>query len=132
MAILGLAIKSFRNRKFSTLLAVISISLSVALLLGVERVREQTKTSFTSTISGTDLIVGARSSSVNLLLSSVFQMGTQTNGIDIASYQDVIKQPQISWSIPFSFGDSHKGFRVIGTTKPVSYTHLTLPTIYSV
>ncbi|WP_042143253.1 MULTISPECIES: FtsX-like permease family protein [unclassified Pseudoalteromonas] len=117
MAILSLAIKSFRNRKFSTLLAVISISLSVALLLGVERVREQTKTSFTSTISGTDLIVGARSSSVNLLLSSVFQMGTQTNGIDIASYQDVIKQPQISWSIPFSFGDSHKGFRVIGTTK---------------
>lgn len=116
MTILSLAVKSFRNRKLSTLLAIISIALSVALLLSVERVREQTKTSFTSTISGTDLIVGARSSSVNLLLSSVFQMGTATNGINIESYKKIIKQPQVSWSIPFSFGDSHKGFRVIGTT----------------
>ena len=116
MAVISLAIKSFRNRKSSTILAIISIALSVALLLSIERVREQTKTSFTSTISGTDLIVGARSSSVNLLLSSVFQMGTATNGIRFESYEEVIKQPQVNWSIPFSFGDSHKGFRVIGTT----------------
>ena len=117
MPIISLAIKSFRNRKFSTLLAIISISLSVALLLLVERMREQTKTSFTSTISGTDLIIGARTSSVNLLLSSVFQMGSATSGISVKSYEEIIKQPQVKWAIPFSFGDSHKGYRVIGTTK---------------
>ena len=79
MSIATLAIKSFRNRKFSVGLAIASIMLSVALLLGVEILREQARTSFTSTISGTDLIVGARSGSVNLLLYSVFQLAGSTS-----------------------------------------------------
>ena len=66
-----LALKSFRNRKFTTILTIVSISLSVTLLLGVERIRKETRTSFTNTISGTDLIAGARSGPVQLLLYSV-------------------------------------------------------------
>ncbi len=63
MAIASLAFKSFRNRKFAAGLAITSIMLSVALLFGVEILRNEAKASFTSTISGTDLIVGARTSS---------------------------------------------------------------------
>ena len=82
MAILGLAIKSFRNRKFTTGLTVLSIALSVMLLLGIEKIRQGAETSFTSTISGTDLIVGARSSPVQLLLYSVFHIGNRgTDGV---------------------------------------------------
>lgn len=55
----ALALKSLRNRKFTTLLTVASIALSVTLLLGVERIRKEAKASFIKTISGTDLIVGA-------------------------------------------------------------------------
>ncbi|MGD8273686.1 MAG: hypothetical protein PVJ88_14625, partial [Desulfobacterales bacterium] len=67
----GLAIKSMRNRKFTTILTVVSIALSVTLLLGVERIRKETRQSFANTISGTDLIVGARSGPVQLLLYAV-------------------------------------------------------------
>jgi putative ABC transport system permease protein len=116
MAILGLAIKSFRNRKFTTGLTVLSIALSVMLLLGIEKIRHGAEASFTSTVSGTDLIVGARSSPVQLLLYSVFHIGNPTNNISAAGYEEVTADPQVKWAIPLSLGDSHKGYRVVGTT----------------
>ena len=116
MAILGLAIKSFRNRKFTTGLTVLSIALSVMLLLGIEKIRQGAETSFTSTISGTDLIVGARSSPVQLLLYSVFHIGNPANNISWHSYEAISEYPQVEWTIPLSLGDSHKGYRVVGTT----------------
>jgi len=116
MAILGLAIKSFRNRKFTTGLTVLSIALSVMLLLGIEKIRAGAENSFTSTISGTDLIVGARSSPVQLLLYSVFHIGNPTNNISRQSYEEIVSHSQVDWAIPLSLGDSHKGYRVVGTT----------------
>ena len=87
MAVFTLAWKSLRNRRFTAVLTVISIALSVALLLGVERVRTETRASFANTISGTDLIVGARSSPVQLLLYTVFRIGNPTNSISWQSYR---------------------------------------------
>ncbi len=116
MAILGLAIKSFRNRKFTTGLTVLSIALSVMLLLGIEKIRHGAETSFTSTVSGTDLIIGARSSPVQLLLYSVFHIGNPTNNISHQRYEEIIEHPQVKWAIPLSLGDSHRGYRVVGTT----------------
>ena len=120
--ILLLALKSLRNRKFTIGLTVISISLSVTLLLGVERIRTESKNSFTNTISGTDLIVGTRSGPIQLLLYSVFRIGNATNNISWQSYQEVSELPSISWTIPISLGDSHRGYRVMGTSKDY-FTH---------
>ena len=111
-----LAIKSLRNRKFTAGLTVVSIALSVTLLLGVERIRSEAQTSFTNTISGTDLIVGARTSPVQLLLSSVFGLSNATNNIEWESYEAVTDHPGVAWSIPISLGDTHAGYRVLGTT----------------
>ena len=110
-----LALKSFRNRRFTTLLTITSIALSVTLLLGVERIRKEARTSFTNTISGTDLIVGARSGPVQLLLYSVFRIGNATNNISWASYKEIAGNPNVKWTIPISLGDSHQGYRVMGT-----------------
>ncbi|MFN0316693.1 MAG: ABC transporter permease [Burkholderiales bacterium] len=111
-----LAIKSLRNRKFTAALTAISIALSVMLLLGVERMRNESRTSFTATVSGTDLIVGARSSPVHLLLYSVFHVGNPTNNLRWESYLSIAQRPEVAWVIPFSLGDTHRGFRVMGTT----------------
>ena len=116
MAIMGLAIRSFRNRKFTTGLTVLSIALSVMLLLSIEKIHQAAETGFTSTISGTDLIIGARSSPVQLLLYSVFYIGNPTNNLGEHSYQMLHDHSQVQWAIPLSFGDSHRGFRVVGTT----------------
>jgi len=117
IGIAQLAWKSLRNRKTTVVLTVLTIAISVMLLMGVERIRTQAKTSFANTISNTDLIVGARSGQVNLLLYSVFRIGNATNNIDWKSYQEISNQKSVKWSIPISLGDSHKGFRVMGTNQ---------------
>lgn len=116
MPILQLAWKSLYNRRLTVVLTLLSIALSVSLLLGVEKLRNESRNSFANTISGTDLIVGARSGSTQLLLYSVFRIGNATNNISWQSYQELAKHPKVKWSIPISLGDSHRGFRVMGTT----------------
>lgn len=120
--ILLLALKSLRNRKFTAGLTILSIGLSVTLLLGVERIRTESRDSFTNTISGTDLIVGARSGPVQLLLYSVFRIGYATNNISYQTYQEIGAHPDVLWTIPISLGDSHKGYRVMGSSKEY-FTH---------
>jgi len=120
--ILGLAAQSLWNRRLTSALVVLSIALSVALLLGVERLHTQTRTSFANTLAGTDLIVGARGSPINLLLYSVFRIGDPTNNVRWSSYQVIAADPLVAWTVPLSLGDSHRGFRVLGTT-PEYFQH---------
>lgn len=114
--LIRLATKSLLNRKTSVVLSCIAMTISIFVLLGVEHVRKKSKESFSSTISGADLIVGARSGRLNLLLYSVFRMGSPVNNISWKSYQKIASDPTVDWTIPISLGDSHKGYRVLGTT----------------
>ena len=114
--IVGLAVRSLWNRRGTALLTIFSIAVSVTLLLGVERVRTEARASFANTISGTDLIVGARSGDLNLLLYSVFRIGNATNNITWQTYKDLAQRREVAWTIPISLGDSHRGFRVLGTS----------------
>lgn len=113
---LELAWASLRSRALSVGLTVLVITLSVVLLLGVERVRTQAHEGFASAVSGTDLIVGARSGPVNLLLYSVFHIGDPTNNVSWQSYQELSALPQVKWAVPLSLGDSWRGYRVVGTS----------------
>jgi putative ABC transport system permease protein len=122
MPILSLAIKSMLNRKFTIGLTLFSVALSIMLLLGVERLRTEARESFANTISGTDLVVGARSGQVQLLLYAVFRIGNPTNNISWKSYEDIKHNPLVEWTVPLSLGDSLHGFRVLGTTMDY-FTH---------
>ena len=122
MVLFSLAWHSLKNRKLTTGLTVVSIALSVALLVGVEHVRIGARDSFSNTISQTDLIVGARGGSLQLLLYAVFHIGSATNNVSYASYEHFRNHPAVEWTIPYSLGDSHRGFRVVGTTGDF-YTH---------
>ena len=113
--VLGLAFKSLLNRRLTAILTLLSVAMSVALLVGVERVRTEAKASFANTISGADLIVGARGGPLNLVLYSIFRMGDATNNISWESYQAIARRPEVAWTIPLSLGDAHRGFRVLGT-----------------
>ena len=116
MVVLRLTVQSLTNRWPTALLTVLAISLSVTLFLGVEKVRGGAKASFANTISGTDLIVGARAGGIQLLLYAVFRIGNATNNITMASLEDIANRPEVAWIVPMSLGDSHRGFRVLGTT----------------
>lgn len=116
MAILSLALRSLLNRRATAGLTVLAIAVSVTLLLGVEKIRTEARVSFASTISGTDLVVGARSGAIQLLLYSVFRIGNATNNISWSSYEAIAGNPDVAWAVPVSLGDSHRGYRVMGTS----------------
>ena len=117
-----LAAKSAWNRRLTLGLALAAISLSVTMLLGVERIRHDAREGFATSVSGTDLVVGARTSPVQLMLYAVFRMGEATNNIRWESYSAIAEHPSVAWAIPLSLGDSHRGFPVLGTT-PAYFEH---------
>lgn len=114
--LLKLAWKSLLARRISFVLTSMMIAVSVFVLLSVETLRQQSKQSFSQTVSGVDLIVGARTGQLNLLLYSVFHIGQPSNNISWQSYQQLASAETVDWTIPMSMGDSHRGYRVVGTT----------------
>ena len=120
---LAIARRSLLRRWLSVALTVLGIAVSVAMILAVERIRLETRENFTQTVAGTDLIVGSRTSPVQLLLYSVFRIGDATANIRYSSFEKISRHPQVRWAVPLSLGDSHRGFRVVGTT-PAYFDHL--------
>lgn len=120
--LLALAWRSLRNRPLTTLLTVAAVALSLTLLLGVEQARRGMRESFTGTIRGTDLIVGARGGTTQLLLGSVFGIGSPTGRVPWDVYQRFTTHKAIRWTVPLVIGDSHRGYRVLGTT-PAIFEH---------
>lgn len=114
--LLLLAARSAWNRRLTLGVTLVSVALSVTLLLGVERVRHEARDSFAQSVAGTDLIVGARTSPLQLMLYAVFRIGEATNNIRWQSYRALADNPAVAWSIPLSLGDSHHGFPVLGTS----------------
>jgi putative ABC transport system permease protein len=111
-----LAFLSAWNRRGTLLLTVASIALSTFMLAGIERIRTDLRDSFSSAVSGTDLIVGPRGGSIQLLLYSVFHLGAPTQSMSWKSVEAIRALPSVGWVVPISLGDSHRGFPVIGTT----------------
>jgi len=114
--ILRLAFQSLRSRFFTSFLTVASIALSVTLLVGIEHVRSGVRESFAGTIRGVDLIVGARGGTLQILLSTVFGIGAPAGAVTMDTYERWANHPAVSWTIPYALGDSHRGYRVVGTT----------------
>lgn len=114
--ILRLAFQSLRSRFFTSFLTVASIALSVTLLVGIEHVRSGVRESFAGTIRGVDLIVGARGGTLQILLSTVFGIGAPAGAVTMDTYERWATHPAVSWTIPYALGDSHRGYRVVGTT----------------
>jgi putative ABC transport system permease protein len=120
--LIKLTVASLLSRKIMAMLTVISIAVSLFVLLGVDHLKSELRGNFSKTVSGVDLIVGARTSQLNLLLFSVFRMGEPSNNLSWQSYQKIADEKGVSWAVPISLGDSHQGYGVIGTT-PDYFTH---------
>lgn len=113
--IFKLAVKSLLERRGSVMLTTIALAISIAVVSSVEHIRSQAQESFNRTVSGVDLIVGPRTSAINLLLYSIFRIGTPGNGISSGTYSLIASDSRVAWQIPIALGDSHQGYRVVGT-----------------
>jgi putative ABC transport system permease protein len=106
---------SLWHRRGALALLVIAMALSIALLFFIERLRSDIRTSFAQSISGTDLVVGPRGHPGQLLLSTVFHLGEPRSALGIETLGWLQQQQAVAWTVPISLGDSHRGFRVVGT-----------------
>jgi putative ABC transport system permease protein len=114
---LKLGLLSLLNRRATLALTVLSIGLSVALILGIERLRSEARDGFTDTVSGIDLIVAARGNHVQILMATVFGVGSTTNAIDGTTFDRLAALPEVAWAVPLAHGDNHRGYPVVGTTQ---------------
>ena len=110
------------NRRGTLALVILSVIFSTMLLLGIEKVRTQVKENFIQALSGTDLIVGAKTGEIQLILFSIFHLGELPASITYNSAENLAKIKDVAWSIPLSIGDSHKGYPVVATTESF-YAH---------
>jgi putative ABC transport system permease protein len=114
-SVVYLALRSLWHRRLTAGLTVLSIALSVALFIGVNKTRETTRDAFSGAISKVDLIVGPRAGSLSLLLYSVFHVGSPTHVVSMKAVNYARSLPQVDWVVPFSLGDGFRGFAVVGT-----------------
>lgn len=110
-----LASRSAWSRKGSLLLLLLSVITSTCLLLGIDLARQSAKASFSNAVAGTDLIVGAQTSPVSLLLYSVFRIGQATRNVPYAEFERLAQDPRVKSALPIALGDSYQGFAVVGT-----------------
>jgi putative ABC transport system permease protein len=120
--LLTIARQSAWNRRSTLVWVVVSLALATALLWTLERLRHDIRHSFSQSVSGVDLIVGARSSPVQLMLFSVFHIGSVPQSMRMESVHKLAQHRSVSWVVPLSLGDSHRGFPVLGTT-PAYFQH---------
>ncbi len=114
--LLTLAINSLLGRKISVILTLICLTLSITLFLSIDNFRGGAKKSFFSNSQAGDLILAAKSGEIQTILYVLFQIGTPSSNIRWDSYQKIKNRNDVEWAIPISLGDSHRQFRVLGTT----------------
>ena len=97
-------------------LNLLLLTLGLASITFVLLVNHQIQRAFERDLAGIDVVVGAKGSPMQLILSGVFHIDTPTGNIPLAAMQTLKAHPQVAKLIPISMGDSLNGFRIIGTT----------------
>ena len=122
MVWLHLALRSALSRGVALGLVAAAVAVATCLILAVSQLRSDMRSGFESAVSGVDLIVGAPGSPTELLLYSVFHLGTPQRTIPFDAYERVVQMPQVRWAVPLQLGDSYRGHAVVGTT-PMFFAH---------
>ena len=125
-ALLRLATASLLARRRTTGLMLLALTLSCALLFGVEKLRSELRTSAYAAVGAVDLIVGARTAPEQLLLATVFHYGALSTPLPRSTEAHLAAHPAVRFALPLSLGDSVAGLPVVGTV-PAYFAHLGTP-----
>lgn len=116
MTLLDIAIAYLRTRLLGTLLNLLLMTLGVAMMVMILLIGHQLSERFYRDGAGIDVVVGAKGSPLQLVLSTIWHMDVPTGNISMSDAEKLQKHPQIKQAIPISLGDNHQSFRIIGTT----------------
>ncbi len=108
--------RSLRQHALSTIITACSIALASGLVMAVFAIQIQTREAFTGGSLGYDAVLGARGSSLQLVLNTVFHLETSPGNIPYSMYTEIKKDPRVTLAIPYAVGDNYQGYRIVGTS----------------
>lgn len=107
--------QSIGYRKMHNGLSVILLAISTGLILLLLNSRNSFEDSFKKNIKGIDMVVGAKGSPLQIILSSVYHIDPPTGNIPLEEYQKLKKHPLVEAAVPLSYGDNYRSWRIVGT-----------------
>jgi len=110
-----LALKSLRHKPLSTTVNLLLIAVGIAMMSFVLSTSRQLEDSALRDAQGIDLVVGAKGSPLQLILSSVYHVDIPTGNIPLAAQAQLAQNRMVGKVIPLALGDSYDGFRIVGT-----------------
>ncbi len=117
MNIFKISWKNFQNKKLTNGLSILLMALGVGIISLIVNLGKQLDEKFTKNIKGIDMVVGAKGSPLQLILSSIYQIDSPTGNISLAEANTLSKNPFIKKAIPIAMGDSYMGYRIVGTNE---------------
>ena len=111
-----LAWRNIWFKPLNTVLSIILLTSSVAIITVLVLLEKQFEEKFTNNINGVDLVLGAQGSPLQLILSSVYQVDAPTGNISYDSAKVWMQHPFVKKAIPLAFGDNYRGYKILGTT----------------
>lgn len=116
MNIWKFSIKNMKAKAMYTALGILTLALSTALLLGVRIVEHTYSQQMQNNLADIDMVIGAKGSPLQLVLSSVLHIDNPTGNINYNEALKISKNPFVKSAIPISYGDNYKGYRIVGST----------------
>lgn len=116
MNVFRLSIRNMMSRPLQTTLSLILLSFGVGMISLLLQLNQQVQEQLENNVRGIDMVVGAKGSPMQLILSSVYHIDNPTGNILLSEVKKLRKNRMIAQSIPLSYGDSYGGHRIIGTT----------------
>ncbi len=118
MTLWNLSLQNLKSKPLYSFLSVFTLALGIALLLGMQQLKQTFKHHVAPNLGAIDVVVGAKGSPLQLVLASVLHVDHPTGNIAYVTAQKIAKNPMVKSAVPLSYGDNYKGFRIVGTTAP--------------
>lgn len=116
MTIWKISLHNIKSKPLYAFLSIFILSLSIALLLGIQQIKASFQHQIAHNLGNIDLVIGAKGSPLQLTLASVLHLDHPTGNIPYKTFDTYSKNPMIDTAIPISYGDTYKGYRIVGST----------------
>ncbi len=107
---------NLKQKKLSSFLSGLLLALGIGIISLLLLLNQQLDAQFRRNIRGIDMVVGAKGSPLQLILSSIYQIDAPTGNVPLAEVNNLRRNPFVKTVIPLSLGDNYRGFRIVGTT----------------
>lgn len=119
MNIFKIVYRNIRHRRLSSLLTIFSVMLGTGLVVAILILKNESEQAFSQTATGYELIIGPKGSSLQLTLSTIYQIGTPVQNMPVKVYELLKNDKRVKSAIPYVLGDNYKGFRLVGTVPEI-------------